>query len=117
MRCVADSECGTNQRCVQPGECVCPPPYYLDTEDGNKCKSPCERHACGVNAKCTPSDPPKCMCEPGHTGNPTLGCSDIDECRDNPCAPGAQCINENGGFKCRCPSGLLGDAYQVSETF
>ena len=111
VRCVADGECGTNQRCVQPGECICPPPYYTDTEDGGKCKSPCERHACGINSKCTPSDPPRCLCEPGHTGNPAVGCSDVDECRDNPCGPGAHCINENGGFKCRCPSGQLGDAY------
>ncbi len=113
QRCVADSECSTNEKCVQPGECICPPPFYTDTQDGNRCKSPCERFPCGVNSKCTPTDPPKCMCEPGHTGNPILGCTDIDECRDNPCAPGAQCVNENGGFKCRCPTGQLGDPYQT----
>ena len=113
-RCVGDGECTTNERCVQPGECVCPPPYYTDTQDGNKCKSPCERFSCGANAKCTPTDPPRCMCQPGHTGNPLLGCTDIDECRDNPCGPGAQCLNENGAFKCRCPAGLNGQPYDAT---
>lgn len=38
-RCVADGDCSPNERCVQPGECVCPPPFYTDVQDGNQCKS------------------------------------------------------------------------------
>jgi len=53
VQCGRDSDCGQNERCVQPGQCVCPPPYYADTEDGNRCKSPCHRFPCGVNARCT----------------------------------------------------------------
>lgn len=68
-RCLSDNECGANEKCVQPGECVCPPPFYTDISDGNRCKNPCERFPCGINARCTPSDPPKCMCEIGFRGN------------------------------------------------
>lgn len=75
-RCQSDRECGTNEKCVQPGECICPPPFFLDTSDGGKCKNPCERYACGINAKCTPSDPPQCMCEAGFKGDPLQGCFD-----------------------------------------
>lgn len=80
-RCAADRECGSNEKCVQPGECVCPPPFFLDTLDNNRCKSPCERYPCGINAKCTPSDPPQCMCESGfESKDPVLGCSPQDIC-------------------------------------
>uniref|UniRef100_A0A182M1U8 EGF-like domain-containing protein n=1 Tax=Anopheles culicifacies TaxID=139723 RepID=A0A182M1U8_9DIPT len=111
-RCAADRECGANERCVQPGECVCPPPYYMDAYDGNRCKSPCERFPCGMNARCTPSDPPQCMCEVGFKGDPLTGCIDEDECANSPCAYGAQCVNQRGGYKCVCPPGMVGDAYK-----
>uniref|UniRef100_A0A2M4DS15 Putative nidogen n=1 Tax=Anopheles darlingi TaxID=43151 RepID=A0A2M4DS15_ANODA len=111
-RCTADRECGTNERCVQPGECVCPPPYYMDAYDGNRCKSPCERFPCGINARCTPSDPPQCMCEVGYKGDPLTGCVEEDACANSPCAYGAQCVNQRGGYKCICPAGLVGDAYK-----
>ncbi|KAK2714568.1 hypothetical protein QYM36_008952 [Artemia franciscana] len=111
--CSSDADCTANEKCVQPGECMCLPPYFSDTLDGNKCKSPCERFACGLNSQCTPTDPPKCLCETGHTGNPMIGCTDINECLDNPCGDGAECINEKGGYKCKCPedSVAIGDAY------
>lgn len=53
-RCLSDKECGANFKCVQPGQCVCPPPFFVDA--GNLCRNPCERFSCGINAKCTPSD-------------------------------------------------------------
>ncbi len=62
------------------------------------------------------------MCSVGYTGNPALVCAgitleidenldllithilkDIDECLQNPCGPGADCINIAGSFKCECP--------------
>ncbi|CAG2055426.1 unnamed protein product, partial [Timema podura] len=112
VRCVSDGDCSSNEKCVQPGECVCPPPFFSDPLDANKCKSPCERFPCGINSKCTPSDPPKCMCETGYKGDPLYGCVDIDECADNPCAYGAHCLNEKGGYKCVCARGMTGDAYK-----
>lgn len=38
-RCTNDNECKANEKCVQPGECVCPPPFYTDPLHGNLCKS------------------------------------------------------------------------------
>lgn len=38
-RCINDNECKANEKCVQPGECVCPPPFYTDPLDGDHCKS------------------------------------------------------------------------------
>lgn len=38
-RCTSDNECKANEKCVQPGECVCPPPFYTDPLDANLCKS------------------------------------------------------------------------------
>lgn len=112
VRCISDNECSANEKCIQPGECICPPPYYTDPQDNNKCKSPCERFPCGINAKCTPSDPPKCLCEAGFEGDPLQGCSDVNECANNPCAYGAHCLNEKGGYRCVCPKGMTGDAYK-----
>lgn len=79
----------------------------------NVCEGPCERFPCGINAKCTPSDPPKCMCQTGYKGDPLHGCVDIDECIDNPCAYGAHCLNEKGGYKCVCARGMTGDPYRA----
>lgn len=111
QQCSADSDCKFNEKCVEPGECICPPPYFTDSND-NKCKSPCERFSCGINAKCTPSDPPQCMCEVGFKGDPLMGCIDEDECSTNPCAYGAYCLNKKGGYECLCPKGMTGDPYK-----
>lgn len=43
-RCTSDNECKANEKCVQPGECVCPPPFYTDALDGNLCKSEFTRY-------------------------------------------------------------------------
>lgn len=114
-RCAADKECGSNEKCVQPGECICPPPFFVDA--GNLCRSPCERFACGINAKCSPTDPPQCMCEAGFKGDPLQGCISTDECANAPCAYGAQCVTQKGGYKCICPNGMSGDAYKSGCVF
>lgn len=113
IRCAGDGECGSNEKCVQPGECVCPPPFFVDASAGNICKSPCERFACGINAKCSPTDPPQCMCEAGFKGDPLAGCVSTDECNHAPCAYGAQCVSQKGGYKCVCPKGMVGDPYKT----
>lgn len=72
---------------------------------------PCDRFPCGLNAKCTPSDPPRCMCEAGYEGDPQHGCVDVNECINNPCGRGAYCFNIKGGHVCECPKGMSGDPY------
>ncbi|PSN35759.1 hypothetical protein C0J52_14848 [Blattella germanica] len=52
------------------------------------------------------------MCQTGYKGDPLHGCVDIDECIDNPCAYGAHCLNEKGGYKCVCARGMTGDPYR-----
>ncbi|CAB0029718.1 unnamed protein product, partial [Trichogramma brassicae] len=110
-RCSHDNECRANEKCVQPGECICPPPFYTDPYDGDSCKNPCDRFPCGLNAKCTPSDPPKCLCQAGYEGDPQYGCTDVNECANNPCGRGAYCFNTKGSHVCECPRGTSGDPY------
>ena len=76
-----------------------------------RCRSPCDRFRCGLNAEGTPTNPPQCLCKAGTEGNPLTGCEDIDECRNNPCGPKARCLNEPGSYKCQCPKGTRGDPY------
>ena len=110
-QCSRDRDCRENEKCVEPGMCICPPPYFSDTTDGGKCKSPCERVICGLNAECSPTNPPKCLCKTGFSGNPLTGCQDVDECAGNVCGPNARCLNEHGSYKCQCPRGTIGDPY------
>lgn len=52
-----------------------------------------------------------CTCHPGYTGEPTVGCTLIDYCLANTCAPGAICENSRGSYKCLCQPGTVGDPY------
>ena len=109
--CTANHHCQDNEQC-QNGICVCSPPFFVDNLDGNRCKSPCSQFNCGLNAECTPSNPPRCLCQQGYRGNPLTGCEDMDECLDsNSCKSGAQCVNIPGSFQCHCPPGCRGDPY------
>jgi hypothetical protein len=54
----------------------------------------------------------QCLCSAGYTGNSNTGCTDIDECKGNPCGPGAVCNNEPGSFSCQCPGGISGDPFR-----
>uniref|UniRef100_A0A0D9V0Z1 Protein kinase domain-containing protein n=1 Tax=Leersia perrieri TaxID=77586 RepID=A0A0D9V0Z1_9ORYZ len=50
-----------------------------------------------------------CNCTSGYQGNPYLrdGCSDVNECEQNPgpCSKGATCHNTIGAYHCSCPPG------------
>lgn len=116
IQCSSDGDCNENERCVQPGKCICPPPYFVDNKDNNRCKSPCEAYTCGLNSKCTPTDPPRCVCIPGFTSSGLNGCVNINECRTNPCAKNAICRDEIGSYKCECPLGAKGDPYHEGCT-
>ncbi|CAI9782372.1 unnamed protein product [Fraxinus pennsylvanica] len=47
----------------------------------------------------------------GYEGNPYLspGCTDIDECKSNPCDENGNCTNTPGSFSCHCKHGYSGD--------
>lgn len=53
-----------------------------------------------------------CYCQPGYTGEPSLGCTLIDFCASGPCGPGAHCDNSRGSYKCLCPLDTVGDPYR-----
>ena len=110
-KCTSDNQCRENEKCLTSGECVCSPPFFTDSRDGNRCKSPCDQFRCGLNSECTPTNPPQCLCKAGYTGNPLTGCEDVDECRNTPCGGNARCLNEAGSYICQCPPGTKGDPY------
>lgn len=53
-----------------------------------------------------------CYCQPGYTGDPYEGCTQLDYCSSNPCGVGATCANSRGSAKCMCPIGTVGDPYK-----
>ncbi|CBY11051.1 unnamed protein product [Oikopleura dioica] len=48
-----------------------------------------------------------CICPPNWQG--TFCALDVNECLDDPCAPGAGCVNNDGGYECFCLFGYEGD--------
>ncbi|KIH46335.1 calcium binding EGF domain protein, partial [Ancylostoma duodenale] len=84
-------------------------------------QSTCSRsiELCGPHGHCIDVDTSendasyKCICDWGYKvsddkQNPT--CVDVDECLDNPCHPGVDCINLPGKFQCTgCPKGYHGN--------
>lgn len=52
-----------------------------------------------------------CKCPHGFTGS---RCElNINECDNNPCRNGAQCLDEKGGYRCICPDGFTGVDCQI----
>lgn len=41
--------------------------------------------------------------------------ADIDECQENPCLNGAQCIEGKGSFTCQCEAGYSGSVCETGE--
>ena len=52
-----------------------------------------------------------CFCRSGYEGDPHIGCTSLDFCKDHPCASGASCVNSLGSYRCTCPEGTVGDPY------
>lgn len=93
-------------------------PMMLDWVIGNVTCTEAEKnltsYACGGNSYCSESfNGPgyRCTCRKGYTGNPYLGCQDIDECKESTiCRKGTTCLNTYGGYFCACPHGYLVDS-------
>ncbi|CAA2982423.1 Serine threonine kinase [Olea europaea subsp. europaea] len=53
----------------------------------------------------------KCSIGSGSAGNPylSLGCTDVDECKDHPCDEFSTCDSLPGNYSCECQKGYLGD--------
>ncbi|CAL1404494.1 unnamed protein product [Linum trigynum] len=79
----------------------------------SKSKSNSSSYACRENSNCVYSENGngyRCLCQPGFTGNPYLGCQDINECEEAenyPCH--GRCKNTKGSYTCSCPIGMRGD--------
>lgn len=96
--CSINSECPTNQACIQ-----------------QKCRDPCPG-LCGSGAQCSVFNHiPVCACLDGYTGDPFSFCRvklpepvvEQDPCNPSPCGPNAQC---NKG-SCACLPEYHGDPY------
>uniref|UniRef100_A0A914BUV6 Cubilin n=1 Tax=Acrobeloides nanus TaxID=290746 RepID=A0A914BUV6_9BILA len=104
--------------------CKCPKGFF-----GQRCQTKtaaCDYSLdlCGEHGHCVPAASSnsvgyRCLCEWGfksseNADNPT--CVDIDECLDNPCYPGATCLNLPGSFKCSaCPPGTKGNGVHCHD--
>ncbi|XP_073131967.1 wall-associated receptor kinase 2-like [Henckelia pumila] len=94
-------------------------PVILDWGIGSQNCSEAKRsndYACQQNSYCvdladTGRGGYRCNCSQGFQGNPYLspGCTDINECQNNPCDAHATCINTPGGYICSCAKGYVGD--------
>lgn len=96
-------ECDDNSDCSDDKFC-----------ENNMCKIACSSHkVCGENSICS-SEKHKhvCYCQPGFTGDPEKGCTEINWCKSQPCADGAECINTRSNAKCVCPVGTIGNPYE-----
>lgn len=85
IECTEDYQCSFDKQCVQ-----------------NYCINPCSLNACGKNTNCEAINHARsCTCLPGYTGNPILGCTEIQSCRvDKQCPNGARCYNGICATKC-----------------
>ncbi|HKU42749.1 MAG TPA: EGF domain-containing protein [Polyangiales bacterium] len=97
------------------GEASCTSCSSAYLGDGKTCNpdAGCAALRCGANTICGGSDGAReCACAPGYEGDPTEGCSDMDECTSGgaSCDPAtSRCLNTAGGFVCECKPGFERD--------
>ncbi|XP_028394545.1 uncharacterized protein LOC114518753 [Dendronephthya gigantea] len=108
--CSADADCSVNVT-SNSFTCVCHQGFTGDgrtCDDINECQIP---GFCGANTSCVnqPRASYTCSCLDGYEGDPKVGCSDINECKNNPCHVNATCTNEAGTYRCDCNSGFSGN--------
>lgn len=109
---------GSGQRCQigLEGVAVCEACTDGSSSDGLSCVGDGACTGCGDNTRCDTSGAPACVCADGFTGDPLLGCTDIDECAaatkpadcDEPLRE--VCLNVPGGYVCDCAEGFVRNA-------
>ncbi|KAL2500470.1 Wall-associated receptor kinase 2 [Forsythia ovata] len=88
--------------------------WVIGSQNCSEAKKSVE-YACLQNSDCVDSDTGlggyRCNCSKGYEGSPYLspGCTDIDECKNNPCNENGICTNTPGSFSCSCKRGYTGD--------
>ncbi|KAL8504871.1 hypothetical protein ACS0TY_016163 [Phlomoides rotata] len=99
-------------------------PLVLDWAIGNESCDQAKKSgdfACRGNSSCVDSGPEfggyRCHCWEGYEGNPYLtpGCTDMDECKNNPCSEHGICTNTPGSYICSCGHGYKGDGRKNSR--
>ncbi|XP_022245556.1 fibrillin-1-like, partial [Limulus polyphemus] len=92
VSCISDSNCLTGEICIN-----------------QYCQVGCRSNVdCHLNELC---DSNRCTCKAGFQLTAS-GCTDIDECRSNPCHQTAICENSPGSYYCRCRTGEIGDGFK-----
>ena len=104
--CYAGHALGSDQRTCSP----CPSLRY-----GPQCRGTCS--CSGRMQACHPVT--GCVCQAGWTGGQCQ--EDVDECRQDPdvCGGGEEgrlCVNTNGSYACRCPSGYAAAAAAAASS-
>ncbi|MET0389324.1 MAG: EGF domain-containing protein [Polyangiales bacterium] len=104
---------GGRGRCVfaSNGSARCTSCRADSTGTGQSCtaSAACAALNCGENTVCNESaGSASCACAPGFSGDPSSGCTDVDECAgDNECdSAKSTCLNTPGGYTCTCKEGL-----------
>lgn len=141
------SPCGSNTYCKisdrgSYASCVCIEDYFGDphigcrpeclintdcpshmTCENNKCKNPCTRKTCALDAECRVFNHiVNCQCSEGLTGDPYTNCYAIpiykepverDVCNPSPCGVNTICRRSGNSFVCECAHGYFGNAYEA----
>ena len=78
----------------------------------NACVQP---NVCQNGGSCRPDGELgfECICPDGFYG-PRCE-NEIDECIEQPCSNGAECINKINDFECICPPGWMGKTCQIGK--
>ena len=89
--------------------CSCSPMYtgkHCEIKLQEKCSDlPCNKF--DANATCYELHDDKfaCKCSIGFEGSL---CTNVDDCKDNPCQNGGVCTFTGFGYRCDCPTGFSG---------